>query len=102
MDMSQKIGGLVHCKKCGQANPVGMQCFCKPALLFKTAIINKITDNDHRCCRKVESSGTGKFHKQTSRCAKTAKFEMDGFNCCSLHAGQIALQCLLIKQGETA
>ena len=57
--------------------------------------IIKIERMRKRCCRKVESTGTGHYDGDKHRCAKPALYQIDGLNYCSLHAGQVAVHHLI-------
>ena len=57
---------------------------------MKFSIIESRLKNK-RCCKKVDSSGTGMWMEKPKQCCKHAKINIDGLLFCSMHAGQLAL-----------
>jgi len=53
---------------------------------------------EQRCCHTVESTGTHFFDGNKHRCARMARFEVDGKMYCTQHAGQKALQFMLNQE----
>lgn len=51
-----------------------------------------------RCSRKVRSTGTSYFNDDKTRCARLARFKIDGIAYCFQHAGEAALRHLISKQ----
>lgn len=50
-----------------------------------------------RCSKVVTSCGTGNFMYKSNRCARVARFDIDGIGLCEQHAGGAALGYLLNK-----
>lgn len=48
-----------------------------------------------RCSRLVKSTGTANFQKNNRRCARVARFKVDGVRLCEQHAGSAALSYFL-------
>lgn len=51
-----------------------------------------------RCSRKVRSTGTGYFDNDKSRCARLARFKVNGVPYCIQHAGEAALRFVIAQQ----
>ena len=54
-----------------------------------------------RCCRIVSSTGTHYFDDNKNRCARMARFRVNGINLCTQHAGEAALRHLISEQENT-
>lgn len=56
--------------------------------------------HEKRCSMKVRSCGTNYFNKDIGRCGRLAKFAIDGVGFCTQHAGAVALNYVINKQGN--
>lgn len=51
-----------------------------------------------RCARKVATTSTAPFGGQVHRCARVARYDIDGVPLCKQHAGEAALEYLIKRQ----
>lgn len=55
----------------------------------------------NRCTKEVKSTGTGYFNNDKEHCSRVARFNIDGVELCTQHAGDLALKYLIKQQQST-
>jgi len=57
-------------------------------------------ENIHPRCEKIAGTGEGWYDGDPHRCAKYARYYIDGHKYCYLHAGDLALKHLMGENHE--
>lgn len=53
-----------------------------------------------RCTKRVRSTGTDFYGRDPHKCARAARFKVNGRKYCTQHAGELALKHLLKEQEQ--